>query len=384
MVKHLVSLALILLALGCIGGTEPLDDGIVCDAPYIRVGGDCCLDANGNRICDEHEKKTTTTAKEMPTTTVAQTTTTVALAQAECSSDGDCPADELLVICSGDDVVKLDIKYSCADAGKATAHCEGSTVATKLDTCDANEECYAGVCVDQDTIDDMESAPTTTVAPTTTLAAESTTTLAGQTTTTVAVTTTLPLACNAAKAWLPSQCAARTCSLLKSCEYVPNINPMLPGGCTCKTIDLAPMTTTTTVAAVPCSGLPAFKASACSSRSCPLGKSCKYHPGSNPWNIGSCSCEGFTPMTVFTTSIPYFTTSTTLVSMPSFTMVIPSSSSTTTPTTSTLGYIPGTFVVVTTTTEPEYMTTTLGGMVTITSPIQIMTTIYVPPMGPQF
>ena len=29
---------------------------IVCESPYLRNGGDCCLDKNENKICDEDEK----------------------------------------------------------------------------------------------------------------------------------------------------------------------------------------------------------------------------------------------------------------------------------------------------------------------------------------
>jgi hypothetical protein len=49
-------------------------DEVICNPPYMRLGDICCLDADGNGICDSDEMPKTTRA----TTTRAQTTTTAA------------------------------------------------------------------------------------------------------------------------------------------------------------------------------------------------------------------------------------------------------------------------------------------------------------------
>ena len=45
--RYLIILAVLLLY-GC--------DQLVCNSPYIQVGGDCCLDTDGNKICDKDEQ----------------------------------------------------------------------------------------------------------------------------------------------------------------------------------------------------------------------------------------------------------------------------------------------------------------------------------------
>lgn len=67
---------LLTLLAGCIeqptpSGGQP--QGVVCEAPYIRHGADCCLDENANGICDADEQATATTA---PASTLQPTTTT--------------------------------------------------------------------------------------------------------------------------------------------------------------------------------------------------------------------------------------------------------------------------------------------------------------------
>ena len=49
----LMIMVLILLGMGCTQTTSTAP--IVCNAPYILVGTDCCLDNNNNSICDSHE-----------------------------------------------------------------------------------------------------------------------------------------------------------------------------------------------------------------------------------------------------------------------------------------------------------------------------------------
>ncbi|HLC57957.1 MAG TPA: thioredoxin domain-containing protein [Candidatus Nanoarchaeia archaeon] len=50
---------------------------IVCNKPYIQVAASCCLDENGNNICDLDEK--IVGADETTTTTIASATTTTTL-----------------------------------------------------------------------------------------------------------------------------------------------------------------------------------------------------------------------------------------------------------------------------------------------------------------
>ncbi|MFH1055700.1 MAG: hypothetical protein V1744_06365 [Candidatus Altiarchaeota archaeon] len=57
--------------LGLFGGGGKQPDNVVCNPPYIKVGGKCCLDRNDNRICDKDE---TTTTQPRQTTQTTQTT----------------------------------------------------------------------------------------------------------------------------------------------------------------------------------------------------------------------------------------------------------------------------------------------------------------------
>lgn len=45
------AVAAVLLA-GC---TDVSKEAVVCNSPYIRVGTECCLDRDGNKICDRDE-----------------------------------------------------------------------------------------------------------------------------------------------------------------------------------------------------------------------------------------------------------------------------------------------------------------------------------------
>ncbi len=54
-----VLVALAVVALGCIqvpqAPAAPSQNNLVCNKPYIQVGTGCCLDNNGNGICDKDE-----------------------------------------------------------------------------------------------------------------------------------------------------------------------------------------------------------------------------------------------------------------------------------------------------------------------------------------
>lgn|SRR3989338_1535696 len=51
----LVFVAALFLA-GCLN-SQPKEEGLTCNPPYIKVGLDCCLDQNYNNICDKDEVK---------------------------------------------------------------------------------------------------------------------------------------------------------------------------------------------------------------------------------------------------------------------------------------------------------------------------------------
>lgn len=75
------------------GGVEtPAGEGQTeaCESPYIQVGSECCLDYDGNGVCDSDEatgetageETVTTAAAEETATTLAEETTTLAEAEA--------------------------------------------------------------------------------------------------------------------------------------------------------------------------------------------------------------------------------------------------------------------------------------------------------------
>jgi len=55
---------------------ENVDDGFVCNSPYMKHGYDCCLDGDNNSICDEDEITNTETTTSGTTSTVGTTTST--------------------------------------------------------------------------------------------------------------------------------------------------------------------------------------------------------------------------------------------------------------------------------------------------------------------
>jgi len=98
--RILLALALAALAAGCISQTQ-----LACDTPYSIVEGRCCLDANGNGVCDEKE--------------ATSTTTTVALNEpGSCTIDAECgPAKQLNPPqCAGPNVVEDVMAYKCVES----------------------------------------------------------------------------------------------------------------------------------------------------------------------------------------------------------------------------------------------------------------------------
>ena len=359
-------LGLIILLSGCLNFSGPSKDKdkIVCNEPYIRIGNECCLDKDSNKICDKDEKMdspvTTVAPTTVPTTIQAPQQTIPADPNALCANNADCGNPEEMVLCNGKEVLQIRVEYECIKPSLSSAECVGTQKTKKLDTCESDEICFYGVCVkpgdvsgiptttiqqaeesttttQAPTTTTLPSAPTTTVPGATTTTMESTTTTSSSTTTTEAgggmggmTTTTLGigpiLPCNSMKAWVGMQCSTRSCPLLMTCKFQPNINPMLPGSCECKPMAVA--TTTTIPLSLPCTGSLSFNQAGCDEKGCPPGKKCLYRPGPGGF-IGTCKCRP-TTTTTLGGLIPRIT-------IPGIT--IPGISTTTT--TTTLGLIPG-------------------------------------------
>jgi len=75
-------------------------DKPVCGENYLLVGRECCLDVNGNGLCDAHEPVSTTSTSTQSTSTTERTTTTTLFyrpkpttttnPEAECADISDC------------------------------------------------------------------------------------------------------------------------------------------------------------------------------------------------------------------------------------------------------------------------------------------------------
>ena len=115
----------IALVLGCTGSEQK----VVCNAPYILVGADCCLDNNNNSMCDKDE------------TTIIQTSETEETTAEEpvieeepktCTSFG-CLADKPKYCKSG------NVIYSCLNCGCPTPGMRCDNVTGKC-----SEDCIDG------------------------------------------------------------------------------------------------------------------------------------------------------------------------------------------------------------------------------------------------
>lgn len=129
--------------------TEPADDRIVCETPYIRVGVECCLDSDENLICDKDEASTSTVAPTtsttllttstiVTTTSIAETTTTIA-----CELNADCGNVTTERRCLAGSVYEQTMSPVCRSPGKPDAQC--ILRSSKLEY--AIEKC-AGSCID--------------------------------------------------------------------------------------------------------------------------------------------------------------------------------------------------------------------------------------------
>jgi hypothetical protein len=154
---------------GCMTSTPPAigandrDLGVVCKTPYIRFANTCCLDMNGNAICDKDETPTTlaqvatttiasvatsvTTLPLPPTTMAAQTTTTNVASAVACNTNSDCGTAQSTLKCSGNNVVTYTETPSCSHPGQPNAQCIVKTKTTPYQECDSTQNCINGICV---------------------------------------------------------------------------------------------------------------------------------------------------------------------------------------------------------------------------------------------
>lgn len=158
--KILLSLVLVgaILFSGCV------DQKVVCNKPYIRVGSDCCLDSNDNSICDSDEISPTTTTTTITSTTIIITTTTIikkttttiklvpttttTTISPECYVNSDCGVNGTKIImnyiCYQGDIHRVYLTYRCKNPGTSSAKCIGKEKTEVVRSCDDDERCIKG------------------------------------------------------------------------------------------------------------------------------------------------------------------------------------------------------------------------------------------------
>lgn len=132
-----------------------------CSKPSVRIGGECCVDGNGNNVCDKYERYETTTTVPQTTTTVTPetstttststttTSTTTTTVLIRCRVNADCGQKNESLVCFNDDVYVLRRSPKCVSPGKPDAYCV--VVQNNFDTehpkqrC--SETCWEGECV---------------------------------------------------------------------------------------------------------------------------------------------------------------------------------------------------------------------------------------------
>jgi hypothetical protein len=136
----------------------------VCNPPYIRVGNECCLDLDGNGICDSDE---TTTTKV--TTTVVETTSTTQFLDS--SPDEETPEDspgcETIYDCETVEIIRCNDNGEVVYSRQTPISCRDGVCRFRASReissypCGMNERCIPGSgCVHQD---DILKTTTTTV-----------------------------------------------------------------------------------------------------------------------------------------------------------------------------------------------------------------------------
>jgi hypothetical protein len=98
----------------------------ICNPPYIIVGSECCLDLDGNGICDSDE---------------AETTKTTLGAFIRCRLDADCGPTRVEYDCQGNIAQRQTIINFCRMQGTLSSHCETKMETEDLDICSGTKIC---------------------------------------------------------------------------------------------------------------------------------------------------------------------------------------------------------------------------------------------------
>lgn len=112
---------------------EDSQQQVVCNPPYIRFSSSCCLDSNGNSICDRDEASSTTTSTTTSSSTTTSTTSTTTstssttLPSIACWRNRDCGEEKEVKICYRGDVYIQKINPICRMAGKPESYCVNYT-----------------------------------------------------------------------------------------------------------------------------------------------------------------------------------------------------------------------------------------------------------------
>jgi hypothetical protein len=135
-----------------------------CPESYIMVGSSCCLDGNGNGVCDNEEAETSTTEEPTtstlepttstaPSSTTLSSTTSTATTQSTtsstmmCSANMDCGERIEERVCYNGDVYVKRTSPICSSPGTQKASCMTKVVMdpTPTERC-GNQHCAKGKC----------------------------------------------------------------------------------------------------------------------------------------------------------------------------------------------------------------------------------------------
>ena len=145
-------------------------DGIICNPPYMLYADGCCLDRDGNGICDADELTTTTARMRQTTTTSAirQATTstvhalveaasttattstnlpTTTVAAVACNRHEDCGPERNYTRCHQGSVVMYFEKPRCEHPGKPDAMCTIKSSIQAYQKCESWEACVNAKCM---------------------------------------------------------------------------------------------------------------------------------------------------------------------------------------------------------------------------------------------
>ncbi|MFH0862623.1 MAG: hypothetical protein V1875_06285 [Candidatus Altiarchaeota archaeon] len=101
----------------------------VCRPPYMRLGLGCCLDSQGNGLCDTDEHSTTSST---------------VLDYVICRRDADCGATRTEYICRIGDVYRLTFTHVCRRPGLTSSACEQVVIDDLVDSCGPAYQCVTG------------------------------------------------------------------------------------------------------------------------------------------------------------------------------------------------------------------------------------------------